>query len=352
VLSDAFANPLAASALITGREATVDPQAIARYTLAEPDYNATSLERWEPWVRMSVALQSLCSRMRYQTSGTGTAADPRAVALFDRGLANGATETKIVRLTAPLPEAFEHQLCLVLRWAELREERMAEVLSQLENQTAMVSSVPYLHPARTPRTLELLAVALQFAVAVEMRFKHELACWRPVEYSPHVQPMITTPGHGSLPSGHATQAYIVAEVLSRLLGIDPTTHPAGVQLHRQAARIATNRVIAGVHFPVDSIAGRMLGVMLGRYFWRCALATNDTWCSGGFDGTQGDFGTQDVELNPEVQSIDDPGRRPVFYTLPDEKVPIVADDVLVALRVKAEEEWRNRPFSPTAACRP
>jgi hypothetical protein len=81
--------------------------------------------------------------------------------------------------------------------------------------------------------------------------------------------MITTPGHGTFPMGHATQAYAVAYLLRKLLKLDHhKTRHLGIidQLERQAARIATNRVIAGVHFPVDSMAGRMLGVALGEYF--------------------------------------------------------------------------------------
>jgi hypothetical protein len=81
--------------------------------------------------------------------------------------------------------------------------------------------------------------------------------------------MLTTPGHGTFPMGHATQAYAVAHVLKSLLKLNPAkpVHARVIeQLERQAARITTNRVIAGVHFPVDSMAGRMLGVALGEYF--------------------------------------------------------------------------------------
>ena len=160
------------------------------------------------------------------------------------------------------------------------DERATEIMAQIDPQYAFWSSIVYLHRDRTRRTFELINIVLQFCVYVEMRFKHALACYRPVEYNAQVQPMITTPGHGTFPMGHATQAYAVAHVLKVLLDLNPAklAHALAIeQLQRQAARITTNRVIAGVHFPVDSIAGRMLGTALGEYFvGRCLGSTAST----------------------------------------------------------------------------
>jgi PAP2 superfamily len=169
------------------------------------------------------------------------------------------------------------QLNQVLQWAELREERSAEILAQIENQHVMWGTLIPLHAERMRATRELIEAAIQMSIYVQTRFKHELACWRPMDYSPQVQPMITTPGHGSLPSGHCTQAYVIYNVLKHLLQTDARDDSkkksAGVealnrQFKRMAERVSTNRVVAGVHFPVDNVAGRLLGVTLGEYFVR------------------------------------------------------------------------------------
>ncbi len=94
-------------------------------------------------------------------------------------------------------------------------------MAQIDPQYAFWSSIVYLHPDRTRRTLELINMVLQFCVYVEMRFKHALACYRPVEYNAAVQPMITTPGHGSFPMGHATQTYAVASPSQAAAELDP-----------------------------------------------------------------------------------------------------------------------------------
>ena len=157
------------------------------------------------------------------------------------------------------------QLEWINHYAELREDRAIEITAQLGYPIAFWSAIANIHPTRHRWTLELLDTAMRFANMVHMRFKAALKCVRPVELSAQVQPMILTPGHNSLPSGHATEAYMTAVILRELRGESPASG-FDTQLQRQAARIAINRTIAGVHYPIDSVAGRILGTSLAEYF--------------------------------------------------------------------------------------
>jgi hypothetical protein len=196
-------------------------------------------------------------------------------------------------------------------YSDLRVDRTAEILCQMGPQVAFWSTLIFLQPSRTPKTLELLDTAVRFAIYVEIRFKHAIAAQRAIEYSTQVQPMIQTPGHGSLPSGHSTQAFIIAVVLCALFGA-ASGSVYRQQVMRQAYRVAVNRTVAGVHFPLDSIAGHVLGTSLGEYF--VARCTRNL----GGDGmiTPRHFKGKDINVN-------DPHGNPDF----DYHEPLSDDDV-------------------------
>ncbi|PWT86953.1 MAG: hypothetical protein C5B56_11565, partial [Proteobacteria bacterium] len=276
-LGDVYANPLMVEALILSREGTITvPEAVPTYygpALPAIDTDLKQLERWESWVRAFIATGDMLQGITFETvPPQPPPPQPPVVATGFRVLSSGSLIAEIGR---PQAATFTAQIPMVLSWAELREERTAEILAQIDPQYAFWSSIVFLRSDRNRWTFELINLVLQLCVYVEMRFKHAFGCWRPVEYNAQVQPMITTPGHGSFPMGHATQAYAVAYVLKSLLSLfpDPQANPPTLgfstvidQLDRQTARITTNRVISGVHFPVDSMAGRMLGTALGEYF--------------------------------------------------------------------------------------
>lgn len=265
-----YDHPILAESLIRNRDGIVGswepPGAIPTPLVLDDPAN---LEYWEPWVRAQIFDFEMFSRLGFtaETAGDGVsiwhleanpAADPP-----------GAVYEPLVKMTRPGEATFKEQLAFLNSYADLRPDRAPEILAQLGMPTAFLASIAFLRPDRTRWTLELLDAAFRLAVFVEMRIKHALACRRPVEFSPQVQPVIMTPGHGALPSGHATEAHALALVLWNLLqaGNSPVYQHVsyGVQLLRQASRIAINRTVAGVHFPVDSVAGAILGLTLGQY---------------------------------------------------------------------------------------
>ena len=79
---------------------------------------------------------------------------------------------------------------------------------------------------------------------------------RPSVLDKELSNAIEIPAHPAYPSGHATGAYTLAYLLQEL-------DPSSAETYLAAAkRIAENREIAGLHFPSDSEAGRLLARQL------------------------------------------------------------------------------------------
>ena len=61
-----------------------------------------------------------------------------------------------------------------------------------------------------PATHQLVTIANVVGQFVVMHYKMDFKRPRPSQYSPAILPPIEVPGHASFPSGHATEAYLIA----------------------------------------------------------------------------------------------------------------------------------------------
>jgi hypothetical protein len=119
-------------------------------------------------------------------------------------------------------------------------------------------------------------VALDAALFVIFGLKQTFACPRPIDFTGQLGPLILTPGHDTWPSGHSSESHLVARLLGELIECDGATSRSKAAFKRlfdAARRIATNREVAGLHFPADTEVGCVLGDALGGYV--AALARGD-----------------------------------------------------------------------------
>ena len=255
-----------ADALLLNRGAIAGPFEGPLIDPRSPAFNdPANLALWAEGPRLAACFSELVEGLQFSTQ-KGTAS-----LHFIEAKGKTYQQRLLLNLDAPGRDILKGQLELVAAYADLRGDRGAEILSQTGLPVPFWAAITGLLEHRHKKTLQLLAMAFALANQVEMRFKQIFAVVRPVELSPQIQPMIPTPGHGAYPSGHATEAFSAATVLNALLRAarPGKKHQDGhaateVQLQRQAYRIAVNRTVAGVHYPVDSAVGRVLGTLLGE----------------------------------------------------------------------------------------
>jgi hypothetical protein len=325
-------SPMLSDALTQSREALVGPfqGATLPVILPTPLDRPARLEEWAVGPRQQICSLELLSGLRF---GTSQGKESLVVGFVDLE-SSPFKDTPLVRLTRPSADIFKQQADLVSNYAELRGSRGSEILTEMTPQVPFWGSVVGLTAHRHKWTLELVDLSLLLASHVEMRFKHAFACPRPVELSPQIQPMIPTPGHASWPSGHATEAFIVATVLQALL---PHGSKYKEQLERQAARIAVNRTVAGLHYPVDSAVGRLLGTALADFFIaRCTgkLKVHERGFNGPkFHGPK----AQVLDFDPRVSMIDN---KSGYYEYGASASAIAASPLLEFMWTKAAKEWQ------------
>ncbi|AAF10589.1 vanadium-dependent haloperoxidase [Deinococcus radiodurans] len=92
------------------------------------------------------------------------------------------------------------------------------------------------------------------------KFEYNVA--RPQSWMDHVQPgwapSLPTPPFPSYPSGHATVSGAAAEVLAQFFPLQAR------QLRRDARDAAFSRVVGGIHWGVDGVAGLDVGQRVAR----------------------------------------------------------------------------------------
>ncbi|EBA10919.1 phosphoesterase, PA-phosphatase related protein [Roseobacter sp. CCS2] len=213
--------------------------------------------------------------------------DTRLFPLFQAVDGNVQTPLKtnvappLVKLTPPDPVVDfwrKAELRHVRDAADLRNDRLNEITYQIDDITSFFAAALRLDADRSEWTLEWLEAVVRLCGYVEfpLKFTHNIP--RPADYSSRVYPVVETPKHGTWPSGHATEAFAIATVLSGLVFeiTNPGNAPFRVKdaiagsttvanlLFRIATRIADNRTIGGLHFPTDSYAGAFCGIGIGE----------------------------------------------------------------------------------------
>lgn len=218
----------------------------------------THLWRWAPEFRVKTVASELLSRTHVHGA---------AVWYSSATLHTGALTIEAVPLFSleDMPAIdMKEQIDKVVRAAVEREDRLPEVLAQSGGFWPFFERLLDFSLHSAPTLAELLAVGDLWIVHQVMALKHACHWKRPVQQSSLVMPVIATPGHGSMPSGHATVAAFQAELLRALMY--PRDSLRSQQLDRLARRIAFNRVVGGVHFPVDNLVGYRLGTQLAQLF--------------------------------------------------------------------------------------
>jgi membrane-associated phospholipid phosphatase len=190
----------------------------------------------------------------------------------DRGWMDKLTATALANGTQSQrmdPEQLDREIRQIIDLAPEREERFAEIMDQddADGATNYWFGMLQVSPSRHPATYLMVRVGRRIGEHVVMCLKGFFRSPRPSQLCPAIVPMIDPPSTPSFPAGHAVQAYLISYLLAYSLPKLPQQYApednldaASGVLFDLAERVSVNRIVAGLHYPTDIIAGRAVGI--------------------------------------------------------------------------------------------
>lgn len=175
----------------------------------------------------------------------------------------GATAWTGTPLTGSVLKA-EAAVAIARAASAAAEARTLEIVSQANAIEILFALLIGANPSDHASTIELIDIASAVVAAPLYDVKRLLDVKRPSEVVSASDDAlrIPVPGHASFPSGHATLSYALATLLSAVTDADTNRN---CRLLRAAARLADNRILAGLHTDSDTAAGTALGVSMGAW---------------------------------------------------------------------------------------
>ena len=113
-----------------------------------------------------------------------------------------------------------------------------------------------LERSKYPKLYKLLDRSYKTSKIVTKRAKNYFDLDRPYVSVEDIKPLIAAHANPSYPSGHTTESYVIARVLSMVFVKNKQDFLA------RAKEISEHRVLVGMHFPQDLDAGRQLSLLV------------------------------------------------------------------------------------------
>ncbi|WP_140634787.1 phosphatase PAP2 family protein [Methylibium rhizosphaerae] len=237
-------------------------QIIAAFKITPAPAAGGELRKLAPEVLVLLCRQELLQSLRTTSSTSGGKTTAKTSSVAGSGACICSLESPASMLDAEASD-------VVTRKSD-RQSRQGEILAQVSAIDAFIGSVLGMTPDSHPWTVLLMQVVADAIAGPVHALKAALHIQRPAELNAKVMPLIAVPGHRSFPAGHAAYAFALALILPTVVN----RSEAFQDLLNLALGVADNRVVAGLHYPVDGLGG--LAIALSFATWAIGLGSGST----------------------------------------------------------------------------